>query len=99
MDTSIETAKEAILVANERADGAEKLLLTACRSLHKLTAGMSATKASEFWGPQLLEWWAERKENSDEAARRVLLSLPDSDIEVLNEYFRRHGQLPTSDWR
>lgn len=72
----------------------ERLLRGACRSIYRLTAHLSQEEMSAAWGPEVLRYWMEQDEYTDERARRVLLSLPDEDIKALNLFLDRHGELP-----
>lgn len=80
--------------ASEQFAQLNRLLRGACRSLYRLTADMPVEEMSKAWGPEVLQWWMDQEEYADERARRVLLSLPDVDIQALNKYLERHGKLP-----
>ena len=68
-----------------------KLLRGAC-----ITICETAPQGEKAMGPELRKWWSDQPEYNDEQARRVLLSLPERDIDVLRTYIKRHGELP--DW-
>jgi len=96
MASSTEQAKtyKPHAAAEEEFQHLQRLLRGACRSLYRLTADLPPEKMSEAWGPEVLEYWMRQDEYADERARRVLLSLPDRDIDALNAYLKRHGELP-----
>lgn len=49
----------------------------------------------EAMGPGVRQWWKSQPAAIEASARKILLELPDSDIEVLNAYYKAHGVLPT----
>lgn len=59
-----------------------------------ITSVLELTNDEENLGPAVRDWWHKQPGYASERARKILLELPDSDIEVLNRFIALHGSLP-----
>lgn len=85
-DIQRETAEKAIAALNGELERVVGLLGEACG----IIAGLAKESGGEpgwVMSEDLREWWASNREPTlEERARSVLLSVPDSDVEVLDAY-------------